>query len=184
MRKLTALFLLLTWMPAFGATAEGEETYTQNEILQEIEHFFGAGAEGLAKVVEKTFADQGRPNAYIEGEEAAAALGIGLRYGRGDLHTKAGASDKLYWQGPSIGFDAGVDVAKVFILVYHLPGVDKMYQRYPGVEGSLYFIGGVGVNYLQSGQVVVAPIRFGAGWRQGVSAGYMHFTREASVIPF
>ena len=160
-----------------------EDSYTKNEILQEVENFFGEGAENLGQVVEKAFNDYGQPNAYIAGEEAAAALGLGVRYGKGSLQNKTGLSEELYWQGPSIGFDAGADVAKVFILIYNLKSADDLYQRYPGVEGSLYFVGGAGVNYLQSGDTIIAPIRFGAGWRQGINIGYMDFTREASVIP-
>ena len=78
----------------------------------------------------------------------------------------------------------GVNVAKVFILIYRLPGEEYLFRRFPGVEGSLYLIGGVGVNYLRSGDTVVAPIRLGAGWRQGVSAGYMDFTERAHYNPF
>lgn len=158
--------------------------HSKEEILQEVEGFFGEGAEGLADIVEKAFKEQGRPNAYIAGDEAAAALGIGVRYGKGTLRTASGANQKVYWQGPSIGFDAGINASKVFMMIYKLPGTSAIFQRYPGVEGSLYFIGGVGINYLQVDDTVVAPIRFGAGWRQGVSAGYLDFTREASINPF
>ncbi len=159
-------------------------TYSKKEILQEIESFFGAGADGLGKVVEKAFDEHGEPNAYIAGDELAAALGVGVRYGKGNLLTKTGHRRRLYWQGPSIGFDAGANASKVFILIYDLPRPSSIYQRYPGIEGSLYFVGGVGINYLRSGDTVIAPIRFGAGWRQGVSAGYMDFTRKASINPF
>jgi hypothetical protein len=159
-------------------------TFSQNEIMSAVEKFFGKGAEGLGKVVQKAFADKGEPNAYIAGEEAGGAIVVGLRYGRGILRMKTGYERKIYWQGPSIGFDFGGAASKVFILVYHLAEPDELFQRYPGVEGSLYFVGGVGVNYMQSGNVIIAPIRFGAGWRQGISVGYMDFTRKASANPF
>jgi len=161
-----------------------KETYSQREILSAVERFFGQGAEGLGKVVQKVFAEKGEPNAYIAGEEAGGAIVVGLRYGRGTLRMKTGFERKIYWQGPSIGFDFGAAASKVFILVYHLAEPDELFQRYPGVEGSLYFVGGVGVNYLQSENVIIAPIRFGAGWRQGISVGYMDFTRKPSANPF
>lgn len=159
-------------------------TYAKNDILQAVEGFFGEGAEDLAAVVEKAFDDHGEPNGYIAGDEVSAALGVGVRYGKGQLQTADGVRRKIYWQGPSIGLDAGANAAKVFILIYRLDDVEGLYQRYPGVEGSLYFVGGVGMNYLQQGDTVIAPIRLGAGWRQGVNVGYMDFTREASLNPF
>lgn len=187
MRAIVLLLCLaiasMTGFAEEAGTSSDDKTYSMKEILQEVEGFFGTGAENLGKVVEKVFKDNGQPNAYIRGEEAAAALGIGIRYGKGTLNSKTGPSEKLYWQGPSIGFDAGANVSKVLILIYNLPANDELFQRYPGVEGSLYFVGGVGVNYLQSGSTIVAPIRVGAGWRQGISAGYLDFTREASIIP-
>jgi hypothetical protein len=166
------------------AQAEADDTYDQETILQEAENFFGSGAEGLGKVVEKAFKDHGRPNGYIAGEEAGGAIAVGVRYGKGRLTLKSGAWRQVYWQGPSIGFDLGANAAKVFVLVYNLPNPDAVFQRYPGVDGSLYFVAGVGVNYVQSGDIVLAPIRFGVGWRQGLNVGYMHLTREKSWIPF
>lgn len=185
-RMITSLVVVvLTWAGSVVSAEKPEHaTYSKNEILQEVEGFFGEGAEGLAEVVEKAFDEHGEPNAYVAGDEVAAALGIGVRYGKGTLYTAAGHRQKIYWQGPSIGFDAGADAAKVFVLIYNLDRPADMFQRYPGIEGSLYFVGGVGMNYLESGDTVMAPIRFGAGWRQGVNVGYMDFTREASVIPF
>ncbi len=159
------------------------QTYSHNEIVREVEDFFGEGAQGLAEVLEKAFADYGEPNAYIAGDEVSAALGVGVRYGKGLLQTKSGEGREIHWRGPSIGFDAGANASKIFILVYRLDDVPDLFQLYPGIEGSLLFVGGVGMNYLQLGDTVLAPIRLGAGWRQGVSVGYMDFTREASVVP-
>lgn len=163
---------------------EEADTYDQSEILKRAEAFFGEGAKGLAKIVEKAFKDHGRPTAYITGEEGGGAIAVGARYGKGTLHMKAGPSQKLYWRGPSIGFDIGGNVNKTFVLVYDLHDVEDIFQRYPGVEGSLYFVAGVGVNYLQRGDIILAPMRLGVGWRQGASVGYLHITREKSWIPF
>jgi hypothetical protein len=123
--------------------------------------------------------------AIIRGEEASGAIGVGLRYGHGRLEYKGGGSStKVYWQGPSIGFDFGANASKTFILVYNLPSTDALFQRYPGVEGSLYFVGGFGLHYVQSDKTVLAPVRFGLGWRQGVGVGYMHFSRKKRYNPF
>lgn len=161
-----------------------DDTYEEGDIAVEVDNFFGEGAEGIADVLNKVFADQGRPNGYIKGEESGGALGFGVRYGRGTLHLKNGETRQVYWRGPSLGFDFGGNAAKVFVLVYDLPDVASAFQRYPGVDGSLYFVGGVGVNYNKAGDIALAPIRFGVGWRQGVSVGYMHLSSKKSWIPF
>ena len=166
-----------------AAKASDKDTYSKDEIVAKATGFFGATTEGLAKAIEKVFADQGRPNAYIAGHEASGAIGIGLRYGEGTINRKAGGTRKVYWQGPSLGFDLGADASKMFILIYRLPSVEKLFQRFPAVDGSFYFIAGVGVNYQQSGDIIQAPIRTGVGLRAGVNVGYMHYTREFSWIP-
>jgi len=185
---LTALsFLLLVLVTPVSGRADEQPvppTYSKNEIMAAIEEFFGKGARDLGKVVEKAFRDHGRPNAYIAGNEFSIALVAGVRYGKGILKTREGYSRTVYWQGPSIGFDAGGNISKVFMLIYHLPAANAIFQRFPGVEGSLFFVGGVGMNYLQSDQIVIAPIRFGAGWRQGANIGYLDFTPELSLNPF
>jgi len=185
------LALLVALVPVAPATAAekadppaSEKTYSRQEVMAAAEGFFGKSAEGLGQVVEKLFKEKGRPNGYIKGEEAGGAVAVGLRYGRGTLHLKSGAVRTLYWQGPSVGFDFGGNAAKVFILVYHLPDANAIFQRFPGVDGSLYFVAGVGVNYVQRGHIILAPIRAGVGWRQGASIGYMHFTRKKTWVPF
>jgi hypothetical protein len=160
------------------------ETYEQGTIAREAEAFFGKGAEGAADVLNKIFSEKGRPNGYIKGEEGGGAIGIGLRYGNGTLHLKDGTTRKVYWRGPTVGIDFGGNAAKAFVLVYDLPNESSLYQRFPGVEGSIYFIGGVGVNYNHSGGITLAPIRFGVGWRQGVNLGYIHVSNKRSWIPF
>jgi len=181
MRRLLTTFALLVWIVAPAAASD---TFSEEEIVGRIEDFFGQGAEQIALVVQKIFREQGEPNGYIAGEEVSAAFAVGLRYGRGHLTMRYEPERPVFWQGPSIGFDVGFQATKVFVLVYNLPNSDFLYRRFPGVEGSVFFVGGVGANYLQSGDVVLAPIRFGAGWRLGVSAGYMDFTHRAHVNPF
>lgn len=184
-----ALALAFAATPAFAqqqqqpAPADNKDTYEQNEILQKASDFFGATTEGLAKAIEKVFAEKGKPNAYVAGEEISGAIGIGVRYGEGDLNRKSGAPRRVYWQGPSIGFDFGGNASKVFVLIYNLPAEDALFQRFPAVDGSLYVVAGVGVNYQQSGDIILAPIRTGVGLRAGVNVGYMHYTREKSWIP-
>ncbi len=170
--------------PDESAPISAADTYDEDTVLFEAGNFFGEGAKGLADVLNRTFSEQGRPNGYITGEEAAAAIGIGLRYGHGTLHLKNGATKKVYWRGPSLGFDFGANASKAFILIYDLPALGAIFQRYPGVEGSLYFVGGVGVNYNESGGIRLAPVRFGVGWRQGVNLGYLHFSAKKSWVPF
>lgn len=174
--------------PAFAAdekkAATQEDTFDQDSVLRDAEEFFGKGAEGLAKVIEKAFKDHGRPNGYIKGREVAAAIAVGLRYGDGSLVLKNVKSRPVWWTGPSIGFDVGANAAKVFVLVYHLPRPSAIFQRYPGVDGSFYFVGGVGMNYQQRDQVVLAPIRLGVGLRAGASVGYMHYTPKKTYNPF
>jgi hypothetical protein len=165
------------------AADKTDDTYSEKEILDKAVGFFGETSEGLAKAIQKVFEDQGRPNGYIAGEEASAALGVGVRYGKGKLSRKTHKDLQVYWQGPSVGFDAGGNASKVFVLVYHLKGTDELFQRFPGVEGSFYFVAGVGVNYQQSGDVILAPIRTGVGLRAGANIGYLHYTREHSWIP-
>jgi hypothetical protein len=161
-----------------------DRTIAESDVVEEAEEFFGAGAEGLADVLHKVFHEHGRPQGLIKGTEGGGALGIGLRYGEGLLRMARGETRKVYWNGPSIGFDAGGNLAKVVVLVYHLRDVDDLFQRYPGVEGSAYFVGGVGANYNRSGGTVLAPVRFGVGWRLGASVGYMKFTLQKNLIPF
>lgn len=166
------------------ATKSDGKTYKQDEILREAGAFFGKGAEGLGKVIAKAFKEQGEPDGYIKGDEGGGAIGVGLRYGKGTLHLHGGDSLPVYWQGPSIGFDLGGNAAKAFVLVYKLKDTDKLFRRYPGVDGSLYFVGGVGLNYVRRDGTTLAPIRLGVGWRQGANVGYMHFTRKKSLNPF
>ena len=174
-------FLLSLNSPTVQAA---ESTFSQNEVMQAAENFFGVATKGLAEVVQKVFDDLGEPNAFITGEEASGAIGVGLRYGRGELNMKGRGKKPVFWQGPSIGFDIGGNVSKTFVLIYHLASPDFLFQRFPGVEGTFYVVAGVGVNYQKSGQTTLAPIRTGVGLRAGANVGYLHYTREKSWWPF
>lgn len=180
-RKLFLGFLFA--IVSANASAADADTYDRQTILAESEAFFGEGAAGLGEVLEKLFAKYGRPTAYIKGEEAGGAIGVGVRYGNGTLIFKNGTQRSVHWTGPSIGFDFGAAASKVFILIYNLHDAERIFQRFPGVEGSLYFVAGVGANYLEGDGIGLAPVRAGVGWRQGASVGYMNFTREKRWNP-
>jgi hypothetical protein len=140
----------------------------------------------MAKAVEKVFSQYGQPNAYIAGNEGSGAIVVGLRYGEGNLYMKRTGDrpTRVFWQGPSVGFDIGANASKSFTLVYNLPNPEAIYQRFPGVDGSYYFVAGIGVNYQQNGRVILAPMRTGVGLRAGVNAGYLAYTRERNYLPF
>ena len=161
-----------------------DENYTKDEVLDKARGFFGSTTQGLAQGIEKVFGDLGRPNAYIAGEEFGGAFVVGLRYGRGTLNRKLGLPTAVFWQGPSVGFDFGGNVSKVFTLVYRLKKPNDLYRRFPGIDGSLYVVAGISLNYQQAGQTVLAPIRTGAGLRAGINVGYLHYNQEHSWLPF
>ena len=167
-----------------GAAANSHTTYSDDEVVKAANDFFKNGAEDLGKVLTKVMKEKGQPVAFIRGEEGGGAIGVGLRYGHGELVYKGSGGRNVYWQGPSIGFDIGANAVKVFALVYDLPSAEQLFQRFPGVEGSLYFVGGFGVNYVQFQHIVIAPVRFGVGWRQGIAISYMHFSPQKRLNPF
>ena len=160
------------------------ETYSKSEIAQAMEGFFAQASEVVASAVEGIFDRYGRPNGYIQGEEGSAAFFVGLRYGEGTLHLKSGPTRFVYWQGPSVGWDFGANAAKVFTLVYNLNDVDRLYQRFPGVDGSLYVIGGLSINAQRSQDITLVPIRSGVGLRLGANVGYLQYTKEQGINPF
>ena len=178
-----ALLFLLCVLPARAADCDREDTFTKNEISMKAEAFFGAMTEGLGTVIEKVFKEQGRPNAYIAGSEASGAIGVGLRYGEGTLFQKCPGTRKVFWQGPSVGWDVGANASKTFVLIYNLKNQDALFQRFPGVEGTFYYVAGAGVNYQRSGGITLAPIRTGVGLRAGANIGYLHYTRKHSWLP-
>ena len=164
--------------------SQSSNTYSEAEMVREAGDVFGKTAQGLADAVHSVFKKYGEPNGFIKGEEASGAFVVGLRYGSGTLHLKSGGQAKVFWQGPSAGWDFGGDAVKVFTLVYDLPNTDAIYQRFPGVEGSAYLVGGIGVNYQQRGDIVLAPMRSGIGIRLGASVGYLNYSQTREWLPF
>lgn len=184
-RRAVAVGIAASAFAPASALAQENDTYSEAEVVAAVENFFGAGAEGVAAVVAHVFADLGRPNGYIQGEEGSGAIGVGLRYGEGDLRLKnRRETTHVYWQGPSVGFDTGGNAAKVFTLVYNMNDPNQIFHRYPGVEGSAYYVGGVGVNYQRRRGVTLAPMRFGVGLRLGANVGYLHYSRRRRINPF
>lgn len=163
---------------------EDDDSYSSSEIVGAGHRFFGGVSKGLAGVVEHAFAKQGRPNGYILGEEAGGAFVAGLRYGEGTLYTKNAGTHRVYWQGPSLGYDFGAEGSKTMILVYNLRDVDQIYHRFAGVDGSAYFVGGVGITFQSYDDMVLAPIRSGVGLRLGANVGYLKYTRTPTWNPF
>jgi len=181
---LGSMSMSLNAAAADSNTATTSSTYSDDEIVKQANDFFANGAKGLSDVLAKVLKEKGQPVAFIRGEEAGGAVAVGVRYGHGELVFKDGRHRMVYWQGPSLGFDIGADAVKAFVLVYNLPNAEALFQRFPSVEGSLYFVGGFGVNYVQADGIALAPVRFGVGWRQGIDVGYMHFSREKRINPF
>lgn len=159
-------------------------TFSPTEIVDAGHRFFGTVSRGLATVVEKATSQWGQPNGYILGEEGSGAFIGGLRYGEGMLYTKNAGDLRVFWQGPSVGFDWGGEGARTMMLVYNLPATDAIYQRFAGVDGSAYFIGGFGMTALTANNIVVVPIRSGVGMRLGANIGYLKFTPKATWNPF
>ena len=160
--------------------------YASNELIDAGHHFFGGISHGLASIVEKAVSQWGLPNGYILGEEASGAFIGGLRYGEGTLYTRNAGDVRVFWQGPSLGFDYGADGAHTMMLVYNLPQPGAIFDRFLGVAGSAYFVGGLGMTTLSSadGHMVVVPIRSGLGLRLGVNLGYLKFTESPTWNPF
>ncbi|MDX8465435.1 EipA family protein [Mesorhizobium sp. VK23B] len=168
----------------FSTSASRAQEYTAQEIIDSGHKFFGATSGGLATVVEKIFASYGLPNGYLLGEEGSGALIGGLTYGEGTLYTKNAGDHKVFWQGPSLGWDFGGEGSRVMMLVYNLDDISSLYNRFGGVAGSAYVVAGVGFNVLQSNRVLIVPIRTGVGARLGVNLGYLKLTGRATWNPF
>lgn len=187
--RFVALVVLLTGLGAAPGSTQtnpqpAQRQFSSNEVLDAGHKFFGTVSRGLATVIEKAVSQWGQPNGYILGEEGSGAFIGGLRFGEGTLYTKNAGDLRVYWQGPSIGFDWGGDGARTMMLVYNLPATRAVFQRFGGVDGSAYFIGGFGMTALTANNIVVVPIRSGVGLRLGANVGYLKFTPQATWNPF
>ena len=159
-------------------------TFSESELVSAISTHLGVTAESAGSLVERLFRSQGRPVGYITGQEGGGAIVAGLRYGSGTLWMKDGRNQKVYWRGPSVGWDWGGNASKVFTLVYGLDDPNFIYRRFPGVNGSAYVVGGMGVNYQRAEGITLAPVRTGVGARLGVNVGYLSYKRKKGLWPF
>lgn len=192
LQALLALALSVAALPAAAqsvqrayATSPGDpNTFRTDELVENGHRFFGGVSRGLALAMQEAVKRWGEPNGYILGQEASGAFFGGLRYGEGRLFTRNAGERKIFWQGPSLGFDVGGDGARTMMLVYNMPAVNALYRRFVGVDGSAYLIGGFGVTAVAADDMVVVPIRSGLGWRLGVNMGYLKFTPEPTWNPF
>ncbi len=169
--------------PATPPAQAAQHTFSSNELLNSGHRFFGGVSQGLAQVIEKAVSQWGLPNGYILGEEAGGAFIAGLRYGEGVLYTKNAGDHRVFWQGPSIGFDAGGAGSRTMMLVYNLPAAEAIFDRFGGIDGSAYFIAGFGMTALTANNVVIVPIRTGVGLRFGANIGYLKFTPRPTWNP-
>ena len=168
-----------------GARGQGvPERFSTDDLVDKGHHFFGTVSRGIALTIEEAARRFGQPNGYILGQEAGGAFIGGLRYGEGLMYTRNAGDQKVYWEGPSIGFDAGANGDRTMMLVYGLPSTQAIFQRFGGVDGSAYFIGGFGFTALTNERVVVVPIRSGLGARLGVALSYLKFTPRPTWNPF
>jgi hypothetical protein len=161
-----------------------QQNFTPGELVNAGHRFFGTVSRGLATVIETAVSQWGQPNGYVLGEEAGGAFFGGLRYGEGMLYTKNAGDLKVYWQGPTIGWDFGGEGARTMMLIYNLPATEAIYQRFAGIDGSAYFVGGFGMTALTANDVVLVPIRSGVGFRLGANVGYLKFTPVSTWNPF
>lgn len=181
---LAAMLALVVGAVAPAAAQSRGGTYSTDELVRTGHKFFGTVSGGLATVIEEAVSRYGQPNGYILGEEGAGAFVGGLRYGEGQLNTRDRGKRKVYWQGPSLGWDFGGEGARTMMLVYNLPSADALWQRFAGVDGSAYFVGGFGMTALVAERIYVVPVRAGVGFRLGVNVGYLKFTPQATWNPF
>jgi hypothetical protein len=159
-------------------------TFLPGELVATGHRFFGGVSRGLATIIEKAVSQWGLPNGYVLGQEAGGAVVVGLRYGEGVLYTKNAGDLKVFWQGPSLGWDVGGEGARTMMLVYNLPATAAIYQHFAGVDGSAYFVGGFGMTVLTANRIVLVPIRSGVGVRLGANVGYVKFTDRPTWNPF
>lgn len=176
--------LVTTGLSAHAPRPGEPNRFTARELVDSGHNFFGTVSRGLALTVEEATRRWGEPNGYILGQEASGAFVGGLRYGEGVIYTPGSRGEKIYWQGPSVGFDFGGEGARQMMLVYNLRAIPNMYQRFLEIDGSAYFIAGFGLSAATADDMIVVPIRSGIGFRLGVSLGYLKFSGEPTWNPF
>ncbi len=169
--------------PSQGPGDQPAARFSRDEIVGATSDFLGVTAEAAGGAIERIFRDNGQPTGYIAGEEGAGAIGVGARYGRGLLYMKGRPTQEVFWQGPSIGWDLGGNASRCFTLCYDLQYPDAIFRRFPGVEGSAYLVGGMGVQYQRADGITLAPIRAGVGLRLGANVGYLSYSRVRNIIP-
>ena len=186
--RILVFLLALAGVPALAqapAPAQpSSDRFETGELVDAGHRLFGGVSRGLATIIEKAVSQWGLPNGYVLGEEAGGAFVGGLRYGEGSLYTKNAGDLRVYWQGPTLGWDFGGEGARTMMLVYNLPATRAVYQRFGGIDGSAYLVGGVGMTALTANRIVVVPIRSGVGLRLGANVGYLKFTPQATWNPF
>ncbi len=182
--RLIAVMFVVSGMLAFTSSTLRAQEYNAQEIIDSGHRFFGSTSGGLASAIEKIFSSYGLPNGYILGEEGSGALIGGLTYGEGTLYTKNAGDHKVFWQGPSLGWDFGGQGSRVMMLVYNLDDIYNLYTRFGGVSGSAYLVAGVGFNVMRAGNMLLVPVRTGVGARLGVNLGYLKLTQQPTWNPF
>src|SRR5262252_7828097 len=170
--------------PPYAPPPPPQQNYGPDELITAGHRFFGTVSRGLASVIEAAVSRWGQPNGYVRGEEAGGAFFGGLRYGEGMLYTKNAGDLRVYWQGPALGWDFGGEGARTMMLVYNLPTTQAIYQRFAGIDGSAYLVGGFGMTALTANDIVLVPIRSGVGLRLGANVGYLKFTPASTWNPF
>tara|TARA_B100000029_G_scaffold516397_1_gene629442 strand:- start:5447 stop:6022 length:576 start_codon:yes stop_codon:yes gene_type:complete len=189
-KKITFLllfFLIFSYSNLYSIEKkEKNETFDKSEMVDKAKIYFADLSEGIGIVIERSFDDFGQPTAYIEGEEFSGAFFGGIRYGGGKIYFKDGTNKDIYWNGPSLGFDLGANASKVFTLIYNLDvaNLNKIFIRFPDVEGSFFLAAGLAINYQKKNDIIITPVRSGIGLRAGVNLGYTKYTKKRSLIPF
>lgn len=174
----------MTTAQTTGSTSKPKSTFTSDEIMAKGHEVFGKASRDIGKAVQYVFSSQGEPTAYIVGEEGSGAFVGGLRYGEGTIYYKDGRKQRIFWQGPSVGFDFGGNGSRAMVLVYNSDQPEDLYDRFIGVDGSAYLVGGLGVNFQQNDNIILAPIRTGVGARLGANVGYLKYSRRPTWNPF
>ncbi len=173
------------FVPIPDAGPGNGDGYTIEEVQEATRGFFGTISTSLASVIEHAFKTTGRPTAYVLGTEGGGAFLAGLRFGEGKLYMRHNTDvTKVWWHGPSIGGDVGATGARTMFLIYRLSDRAALFRSFTGIDGSAFFVGGVGMTVLKGGDVIMAPIRTGLGFRVGANIGYVRFTPEPTWNPF